>query len=298
MAKHHRYYLGRISKGGVLTTEDLIDAIMHPMTIQKNKYSYTFANMHFDKTYKYVFGKLVKFLPEGEVETIEPVKHEESSVFIDHKIESSSPFIITLDNMGIAYPTVWNEVTEEQFEKYFSELIIAKFDGFFVDCKIEAIVDLRTFVDRLVEIDRIDKIKATVMPPNPLFGPVWKGLKEYMERRDTGEVTISEKTKTENGIKTSIKKIMQNILRSKEEKNTDMQVEEGSYDVTDAALLMAADGYGHAKVEGKSNNEKVIIKTKDNQKSFQFDKNPDKDEFFAIVKNKFETINDERDLQH
>ena len=71
-----------------------------------------------------------------------------------------------------------------------------------------------------------------------------------------------------------------------------------SYDISDAALLMAADGYGHAKVEGKSDGGILVIKTKDNQKSFQFDKTPDIEEFFTLVKSKFEAINSERDLQH
>jgi len=295
MARHYRYYLGRITKGGVLTTEEVVEAIMKPVTIHKNKYSYTFANMSFDKENNYVFGKLVKFLPEGEVETIEPVKHEESSVFIPHKIQSSSPFIIVLDYMGIAYPTVWNELTEEQFEVNFCELIKAKYDDFFVDCKIEAVVDLRTFVDRLSSMDRIDKIKATVMPPNPLFGPVWEDLKEYMERRKTGEVSISEKAKTEDGLMTNIKTIMNSFFESKENIVDDTPK---SYDISDAALLMAADGYGHAKVEGKSDGGILVIKTKDNQKSFQFDKTPDIEEFFTLVKSKFEAINSERDLQH
>jgi len=295
MATHYKYYLGRITKGGVLTTEEVIKAIMAPVTIHKSKYSYTFANMSFNEERNYVFGKLVKFLPEGEVDTIEPIKHEESSVFVPHKIQSSSPFIIALDYMGIAYPTVWNELTEEQFEVNFCELIKEKYDGFFVDCKIEAVVDLRTFVDRLSSMDRIDKIKATVMPPNPLFGPAWKDLKEYMERRKTGEVSISEKAKTENGLTTSIKSIMNSFFEQKENLAIDIIK---SYDISDAALLMAADGYGHARVEGKSNGSDLVIKTKDNQKSFQFDKTPDIEEFFALVKSKFEAINDERDLQH
>jgi hypothetical protein len=293
MGKHYRYYLGRITKGGVLTTEEVIEAIIKPVTIHKNKYSYTFANMSFNKDKNYVFGKLVKFLPEGEVDTIEPVKHEESFVLVPHKIQSSSPFIIVLDYMGIAYPTVWNELTEEQFETNFRDLIKQKFDDFFVDCKIEAVVDLRTFVDRLSSMDRIDKIRATVMPPNPLFGPAWKDLKEYMERRKTGEVSISEKAKTENGLITNIKSIMKGFFEDKENK-----LEHKSYDISDAALLMAADGYGHAKVEGKSDGSNLVIKTKDNQKSFQFDKTPDIEEFFELVKKKFEAINNERDLQH
>ena len=75
--------------------------------------------------------------------------------------------------MGIVYPHVWNNLQKEQFEKYFCELITEKHENFFVSCMIEPIVDLRTFVDRVSKLSRIEKINATVVPPNPLFDPVW-----------------------------------------------------------------------------------------------------------------------------
>jgi hypothetical protein len=243
--KQYRYYLGRVSKAGVLSTKDLIDAILKPATITKNSYSYTFTNMHYDEKNNYIFGKLVKFIPEGEVETIEPLKHLETSVYITHKKESSSPFVIVLDYMGIAYPTIWNGLLKEQFENFFSALIKEKFENFFVSCKIEPVIDIRTFIERVSEIDKVDKISATVVPPNPLFGPAWKELKEYMDKRNSGEVTISEKTKHADGLKTKIKIIISSLLDSNADKNS---FDNKPYDISDAAILMATDGYGRAKI--------------------------------------------------
>ena len=45
MSKHYRYYLGRITKGGVLETKDIVDAVMNPVIISKNLYNYTFTNI-------------------------------------------------------------------------------------------------------------------------------------------------------------------------------------------------------------------------------------------------------------
>jgi len=299
MAKHFRYYLGRITKGGVLTTEELIEAILDPRVIKKNNYSYTFANMEYNKEKNYIYGKLVKFLPEGEVETIEPDKHQETSILIPHKKESSSPFILLLDYMGIAYPTVWNNLLKEQFERYFCELIEAKYDSYFVSCTIEPIVDLRTFVERIAYLDRVEKIKATVVPPNPLFGSAWKDLKEYMEKRKTGEVTISEKSKNMDGIHTKIIGIMKKYVEKfASEEKEEVTIEDQQYDIGDAAILMAADGYGNAKIEGTADSEKVIIRTKDNQKSFLYDKEPDSEEFYEFVLEEFKNINNERYLRH
>ena len=299
MSKHYRYYLGRITKGGVLETKDVIDAIMKPVIISKNLYNYTFTNMYYDKAKNYVYGKLVKYTLESEIETILPEQHKESSVYVAHKKESSSPFIIVLDYMGIVYPHVWNNLLKEQFEKYFSELITQKHENFFVSCVVEPIVDLRTFVDRVSILTRVEKISATVVPPNPLFGPVWEELKDYLNDRDTKELTIIEKSNHFDGIKTKVKKLMAYFLNEDLEKNDDMEfLKNQHYDISDAAILMAADGYGRATLEGYNGNEKVIIKTKDNQKSFLYDRDPDKEDFYQLVLEEFECINNERYLGH
>ncbi len=300
MPKQYRYYLGRITKGGSLTSNDLIEAIMKPVIIRKKEYSYTFTNMYYDQKNNYLFGKLVKFMPIGEVETIEPNEHKESTMLIQHKKESSSPFVVVLDYMGIAYPHIWNTLQKEQFEKYFCELICEKYDNLLVSCKIEPIVDLRTFIERVSTIDIVQRISANVVPPNPLFGPAWKELKDYMEKRESGELSISEKSKSTNGLRTKLVSFMKSILEMKNASDEEKikLLENEKYDISDAATLMAADGYGRAKIEGLSNNEQIVIKTKDNQKSFLFDKDPDREELFNFVKEELVTINSERYLEH
>jgi len=299
MGKHYRYYLGRITKGGVLETKDLINAVMNPAIISKNLYHYTFTNMHYNKEKNYIYGKLVKYTLESEIETVLPEQHKESSVYVAHKKESSSPFIIILDYMGIVYPHVWNNLLKEQFEKYFSELITEKHENFFVSCMIEPIVDLRTFVDRVSTLSRIEKINATVVPPNPLFGPVWEELKDYLNDRDTKELTVIEKSNHLDGIKTKVKKLMAYFLNEDLATNNGIEfLKKQQYDMTDAAILMAADGYGRATLEGYNGNEKVIIKTKDNQKSFLYDKDPEEEDFYYFVLEEFKSINNERYLGH
>ncbi len=300
MAKNYRYYLGRITKGGVLNTENIIDAIMNPVNISKNIYNYTFTNMYYNKEKNYIYGKLVKYTVESEIETILPEQHKESSVYVAHKKESASPFIIVLDYMGIVYPNIWNNLPKEQFEKYFCDLVTEKHDNFFVSCNIEPIVDLRTFVDRISTLTVINKISATVVPPNPLFGPVWEDLKDYLNNRETKELTLIEKSTHNEGIKTKIKKLMSYFLNNDLKTNTSTGfVNEHNYDITDAAILMASDGYGSAKLEGyNQSKEKVIIKTRDNQKNFLYDREPDIEEFYQSSLDEFESINSERYLGH
>ena len=255
--------------------------------------------MHYNKEKNYIYGKLVKYTLESEIETVLPEQHKESSVYVAHKKESSSPFIIILDYMGIVYPHVWNNLLKEQFEKYFSELITEKHENFFVSCMIEPIVDLRTFVDRVSTLSRIEKINATVVPPNPLFGPVWEELKDYLNDRDTKELTVIEKSNHLDGIKTKVKKLMAYFLNEDLATNNGIEfLKKQQYDMTDAAILMAADGYGKATLEGYNGNEKVTIKTKDNQKSFLYDKDPEEEDFYYFVLEEFKSINNERYLGH
>ena len=264
--------------------------------ISKKLYNYTFTNMYYDEEKNYIYGKLVKYTLESEIETVLPEEHKESSVYVTHKKESSSPFILILDYMGIVYPHVWNNLLKEQFEKYFCELITQKHENFFISCMVEPIVDLRTFIDRVSILSRVEKISATVVPPNPLFGPVWKDLKDYLEERDTKELTIIEKSTHLDGIKTKIQKLMTYFIDN--EKTNLEFLKEQDYDISDAAILMAADGYGRAKLEGYHGEEKVIIKTRDNQKSFLYDRDPDKEEFYQYSLDEFRSINTERYLGH
>ena len=291
----HRYYMGRIIKAGQLDIQNIIDAIMEPSTITKREYGYTFIDMYYDEKQEYLFGKLAKFKPDGEVEAIEPHKHKEVTIAIPDIKSSISPFVVDLKYMGIAYPQVWNNLKKDQFEKYFCELIEEKYDRLLVECTIEPIVDLQTFVSRVSEMDSIDLIKATVVPPNPLFGPVWKELKEYMENRDSSEFAIREKAKSPSGIKTKIIKLMKRYF---EEENIQIDNHNIEYGISDQAVLMTADGYGHASLEGKKNGEEIIIKTKDNQKSFLYYKEPNREEFALKVREVLENINEERYLQH
>lgn len=45
-------------------------------------------------------------------------------------------------------------------------------------------------------------------------------------------------------------------------------------DVTDAAVLMAADGYGSGKVAGYARDNEIVVLTTQNQLSFLFAKQP------------------------
>jgi hypothetical protein len=215
---------------------------------------------------------------------------------IENLIEASSPFIYLPEFSGIAYKHVWN-LQREQFVRAFCELVEAKEHNFFVRCDIEPVTDLRTFVTRLARLEKITLLQASVKPPNPLFGPCWEPLKEYVKKRRLEEVTIKEESVA--GISTKVAEIATKMSAGTTSAPELRELMEPLLNgVGDAALLMAADGYGHGKVVGTEENRTVTIKTSENQKSFVFDSDPAPEELFQTAYEQFGKINDERYLNH
>ena len=68
--------------------------------------------------------------------------------------------------------------------------------------------------------------------------------------------------------------------------------------IGDAAILMAADGYGNGTIKGKQGNETIIIKTSETRKHFRFNKDPDPYELYIKAFAIFEKIKTERHLRH
>ncbi len=300
MPTNARYYMSRVIKVGQLDNEKIIAAIQNPLYVQTRGNRYTFTDFQRFGTVsdtKGIFARLAKYKPEGAVEIVRPETHAVGREEIENLIEASSPFVYLPEFSGIAYKHVWNTLPREQFERAFCELIDASQQGFFVRCEMEAITDLRTFVARLARLDRVIELQATVKPPNPLFGPCWKSLNDYMKKRQLEEVHIKEEAPS--GILTNIAQIALAVESANAPPDTLHQMMEPLLEgVGDAALLMAADGYGRGKVVGIEQTRTVTIRTSENQKSFLHAKEPTPEELFKVAHEEFSKINDDRQLTH
>lgn len=161
-----------------------------------------------------------------------------------------------------------------------------------MECNIEPISDYTTFVSKLREIDQFIEISATVHPPNPLFGRLWGSLQDYVNKRNVSELSVKEASTKNEGIGTNIIDLMNGLLENPQFSP------ETPPDITDTALLMAADGYGNGKVIGKQDGEEKIIRTSDTKKSFLENKEPIADELANEATKQFEIITRERDMDH
>lgn len=290
--QHGTYYISRVIKLGELNHELLISAINKPPIVSAGKFNWTITDI-VDKTdaaNPYIFANLSKYFDVGEVKLIDEKYKRQVSSETQDLLKASTPFIYLPDFSGIAYMHVWNEIDESTFPRRFQEVIEAAYGGFFVRCELDPISDLRSFLTKLNALEKITELSAKVHPTNPLFGRLWEDLDKYVKDRNADQVTVHETSSS--GLHTKIKELIAGILKNKK------WAPETPASITDAAILMAADGYGVGSATGIENSEKVVIKTSKTRKSFIFSKKPNPDDLAKKVRKIFSAISVERDMSH
>lgn len=289
-----RYFLARVIKLGQLNQARLMDAIANAPVVEIGQFEWTITDVidMRNSARPYLFGNLTKYSRVGEVTVVDEPAKQQLRAEAPYLLEASAPFVYLPDFSGLAFLQVWNGIQENVFPRRFKSIIEAAYGNFFVDCTVDPVTDYRAFLDKLQSLDVINELSAKVHPPNPLFGRLWGSLDKYVRRRHAEEVVVREATSKPEGLETKLLELMEKILA-----NPQFEPEEEP-DITDAAILMAADGYGSGKAVGTENGHEVVIRTSETQKSFLFEKKPDPDMLAAVARNQFENISDERDMRH
>lgn len=299
MGKPIRYFLGRVLKRGEMTSERIIKAMQDPVTIEYRGTRYSFIDFEIlrsgDEDIGYT-AKIAKYRQMGAVDVVREAEHTSAEASVLNLIDAASAFVYLPTYSGIAYKNIWNVFSSEQFERVFKELVETKYGKFFVSCDIEPVSDLRTFVSRLSRLQKIVELSATVVPPNPLFGPCWESLYLYMKKRQLAEVSVKEQADT--GIQTRLGDIADAIMHDAAPQRIAERMEPLLGGVGDAAVLMAADGYGHARVTGEEDGRKVVIRTSDNQKSFLVESSVASQVLYTSALLEFKKNTAERGLEH
>ncbi|MEW6487169.1 MAG: hypothetical protein AB1578_04540 [Thermodesulfobacteriota bacterium] len=293
-----RYHLGRVHKIGRLNDELIVAAIEHPATIQGARYAWTFTDAVVERegnATRYAYAHLSKFLPEGTVTVVDEPHRAQDQRPEPNLLVATSPFVYIPEFSGIAFLHVWNQIETKAFIKRFCHIICSTHDRFFVGCDIEPISDLRTFVARLKAIDVFLEISAKVHPPNPLFGRAWRRLNEYIQKRNAGELDIKEKSEEGSHLRTDVLEHVQGILAATAQHPYEPVA---PIDITDAALLMAADGYGKGKIVGTEGETRVVVRTSDTERGFIYHKVPDPEGLYQEARKNFTAVSVERKMSH
>jgi len=292
--KRGRYYLARVIKLGELNQTRLLDAIVKAPIVPIGQFEWTITDV-IDRrraTSPYVFGNLAKYTREGTVKIVDEPAKQQVQAIAPNLLEASAPFVYLPEFSGLTFLHVWNGIQEDVFPRRFKAIIEAAYDNFFVDCTIEPVTDYRAFLEKLSSLDKITELSAKVHPPNPLFGRLWGSLNNYVKRRQASEIAVRETTDSSKGLSTDLVKLIERILENpKYQPKTEP-------DITDAAMLMAADGYGSGKAVGMDGDTEVVVRTNESQKSFFFEKEPEPEMLATAARVRFERVSEERDMGH
>lgn len=230
---------------------------------------------------------------------VEPDRHVASLTDIPNLLVASSPFVYLPAFSGLAYQHQSRKLPRPQFERIFPQLLVEKFERLFAEASIEPVSDLRTFVQRVASLEVVTKLQATVHPPNPLFGPAWESLRDYIRTRRVAQLDVAERASLEGGIVTLVPETAQRALEEGETgRRGRAEMASNPPGLTDAAILMAADGYGRAKVEGRRAERVVVVRTQDSQLDFTFAREPEPEQLAELAYQRFSRINVERYLEH
>ena len=293
-----RYFLSRVVKIN-LSQENLIDAICNPAIIKVGKYNWTITDMidkRDDESLPFIYGRLVKYADDTQ-DVVDEYNHTQDQSMTANLFKSSSPFVYLPRFYGLCFLHVYNGIESETFPRRFKKIIEdarnLKYNDLLIECDVDAISDYASFRNKIIMIKKITQIEATVSPPNPLFGRIWKSLKETLEKRNTSTLRINEESEKREGLKTDL----HDLVNSIEKNNISNYKQEVA--LPDAAILMAADGYGTGKVAGEDNNGEIIeVRTRDVQKSFLFEKDPSPDFLARKANEEFIKVSEERKMEH
>lgn len=297
MSKQGTYYIGRVIKLGLLNQDKLIEAIKSPIPVRYRGNAWTFIDVeeYNQSGHHYIFGRLAKYSPEGEVTIVDTVSRSERTQIEPNLKIASSPFVYIPEHSGIAFLNVYSHIEPHIFIKRFTDIVINTHHGFFVDCEIELISDLKTFAAKLISLDGIFHINASISPPNPLFSPLWEPLEKYLRKRNTDRMKVSEDSPEGDVINTDLPEL---VKKASEQTEDDIFIPESEIEIGDAAILMAADGYGNGVVKGKRENELVVIRTSETSMNFSFDKEPIPYELYLKSEKILENIRKYRHMEH
>jgi hypothetical protein len=244
----------------------------------------------------FIFGKLSKIKPDATVKVMTQNYSKEIEKDEPDMVISSSEFVYIPDYSGIAFHSIPNHIEPKKFVQIFTRIIEDSLGAFFVQCELNLIDDLTSFLKKLDSIQEINRIKISVNPPNPLYGKFWKSLKEYLEGRNAEELTMVESSKKKN-LRTRIKELLALLVEGNEEK-IDEYIKQNQSSLLDLGILMSLDGYGSGRIDGTTNGKHEFVKTHEKILHFSLPPDPEAEDIFQAAEKVLRRISDERYMGH
>jgi hypothetical protein len=288
------FYVGRVIKTGVDYDQNkLIEAILRAPAIKTKKYKWGFVETGKSKIARqtFIYGQLAQYESDGQIDVIEESTRSRKKSQAKNQVRSTSKFVYFPEHSGIVFLNVWNSIPVNVFIARFSELIDSFFGNMFVNTEIELITDYKKFSTKIKELDAVTEISANVHLPNPLFGDLWGELDKELRSRNSECLEVTEKAKAGGSMKTNLVELVSSIVEFRKVKKIDISISE-------AAVLMAADGYGKGTVHGVKDLQPVIVKTDKMELTISMDKDLESDEIAAVALDMLNKVKLERNMKH
>lgn len=237
----------------------------------EDKFSWGFFNIEeLDTELGKVFtGFLCKYAPIKLEEKADPTIHSIIDEEIENRIIAKSRFFLIVKSGLIAYHTISNSISPNQFSKFFTQLFIEEFDRLFLNIDIQSIKEEYEIFDAIKKFEQIQKVTIILHPSNPNNRDSWDHIDKLIKNLEAAsmkeEIFYKENSKG-----------LQNISSNNE---------------IVSRIQMTEDGYGETQVRGYMNGELKTISSKQNPITCD----APNDEFeantvFNILKHKFRNI--------
>lgn len=322
--RNGKYYLGRLIKEGELSADDIAAAFKESVTLEGERFNWAitgYAEMRSENRLQWVYGRLSKFRPVGEILAVDESQKEEVALQQENLLVSSAPFIFVPQFSGIMHLQIPPHLSHDVFRLRLAEIFqVTRIDNPFVSISIAPVTDLLSFVTRLRSIAAIEVIKAKVNPPNPLFGPLWRSLRDYLRERHAQELKLEERGTKQRPLVSQLPELVDRAIaitkdfeeRSRYFTHPDRSNEEAYAEyirdrfrelepppLTESALLMATDGYGEASVRGMDTwGKSMSVSTRDRVVVVPFDRDAAPEDLYRIAVEQFTRISITRGLDH
>lgn len=183
---------------------------------------------------RFLDGLLVK-TKDKDVLRLIPDKKIFSSTSIPDSVGGSCYFTIDLKTALVAAQKK-TEISSETFMKVVKKIFEAAHKNFFLDVRLEKVLDREDFVASVNNLDRITHFRATIHPSNPRFEPEWRSTSDDLRESGTGTLKVDFEP--------------QDPQRGLEPKHGTSLL---------GMLYMVADGYGRGFVRGLRAGKRVVI---------------------------------------
>ena len=239
------FHFGRLNLIGVWDDKRkfVYDTLKIDIVEVRGKFKYGFFGVEeisFDGEV-FVFGRLVKYKPLLEGETVNEDKHELTGGGLPDGVVAKSEFFLNYRTGVVAYKPVANMLSANQFRELFAALIEAAHHNFFIDAEVESIDENLVIEEALSTFKSVKRISIDLHPTNPSNREIYRRLDERLHRLKAN-------------------RLKQTIEANKGGFDRSALKEDDTY----RGLFMAIDGYGKGSIQGETQDGRsVTINTDD-----------------------------------